>query len=201
MNEDYLWDKTGSDPEIERLENALKTFRQHDPTPPVVQPAADDIEGESSYWVRSRRQFTFGIASFATAALVVFAFGIFQILKLDNSLTDQRLSVNGSDRKDATQQIKDMSSQTPVLAENILETGKKRVPPKRLDVRRNGRRNRTKPIRSRRATQKRATRSVTKPKSIKLTKEEQYAYDQLILGLTITSSNLKNVKDKVQGTE
>jgi hypothetical protein len=35
----------------------------------------------------------------------------------------------------------------------------------------------------------------------KLTEEEQYAYDQLMLALSITSSKLKIVKDKVGGTD
>jgi hypothetical protein len=34
-----------------------------------------------------------------------------------------------------------------------------------------------------------------------LTKEEKYAYDQLMLALSITSSKLKMVKDKVAGVE
>ena len=36
MKEDYLWDKTGSDAEIENLENVLKAFRQTDDAPPEI---------------------------------------------------------------------------------------------------------------------------------------------------------------------
>ena len=36
MKEDYLWDKTGSDPEIEKLENALKAFRYQETAPPEL---------------------------------------------------------------------------------------------------------------------------------------------------------------------
>ena len=35
----------------------------------------------------------------------------------------------------------------------------------------------------------------------KLTKEEEYAYDQLKLALTITGSKLKLLKDKVESVE
>jgi hypothetical protein len=34
-----------------------------------------------------------------------------------------------------------------------------------------------------------------------LTAEEKYAYDQLMLALSITGSKLKIVKDKIAGTE
>ncbi len=39
-----------------------------------------------------------------------------------------------------------------------------------------------------------------KPK-VKLTKEEKYAYDQLMLALSITSSKLKLVTDKIENVE
>jgi len=42
---------------------------------------------------------------------------------------------------------------------------------------------------------------VTKKPAVKLTKEEKYAYDQLMLALSITSSKLRLVSDKVSGGE
>ncbi len=36
MKEDYLWDKTGENHEIERLENALKMFRYKETAPPSL---------------------------------------------------------------------------------------------------------------------------------------------------------------------
>jgi hypothetical protein len=36
MKEDYLWNKTGSDAEIEKLENALKAFRFEAQEPPAL---------------------------------------------------------------------------------------------------------------------------------------------------------------------
>ncbi len=41
---------------------------------------------------------------------------------------------------------------------------------------------------------------VKKP-TVRLSKEEKYAYDQLMLALSITSSKLKLVKDKIEGIE
>ena len=40
-----------------------------------------------------------------------------------------------------------------------------------------------------------------KEPTVKLTKEEKYAYDQLMLALSVTSSTFKKVKDKVDGVE
>ncbi|MBA4125206.1 MAG: hypothetical protein H0X72_22425 [Acidobacteria bacterium] len=41
---------------------------------------------------------------------------------------------------------------------------------------------------------------VKKP-TVKLTKDEKYAYDQLMLALSITSSKLKLVEEKIYGVE
>ena len=41
----------------------------------------------------------------------------------------------------------------------------------------------------------------TKKPTVKLTKEEKYAYDQLMLALSVTSSKLKLVTDKIDGIE
>jgi hypothetical protein len=52
-----------------------------------------------------------------------------------------------------------------------------------------------------RPTEKKDKNIVAKKSDVQLTKEEQYAYDQLMLALSITSSKLKLVKDKVEGFE
>ena len=36
MNEEYLWDKTGEDAEIQQLENALAAFRYQETAPPAL---------------------------------------------------------------------------------------------------------------------------------------------------------------------
>ena len=43
MKEDYLWDKTGRDPEIEKLENALLAFRCRPADAPSVAAEAEVI--------------------------------------------------------------------------------------------------------------------------------------------------------------
>ena len=52
-----------------------------------------------------------------------------------------------------------------------------------------------------RQNKKPARKLETKSNEIALTKEEKYAYDQLMLALSITSSKLKIVKDKANGIE
>ena len=65
MNEQYLWDKTGSDAEIEGLENALRVFRYRPFKPPEL-PAKvmTSVEPPRRNWFR----LGFAVA-FAAAAI------------------------------------------------------------------------------------------------------------------------------------
>ena len=68
MKEDYLWDKSGENAEIQGLENALKAFRFEESAPPVLPQKVFVVEKEEP-----RRWFRFGFAfaAFAAALMVV----------------------------------------------------------------------------------------------------------------------------------
>ncbi len=65
MKEDYLWDKTGEDAEIERLENALQTFRCQKNVAPALSAKVLPFRKKPS-----RKIFSFAMAA---AACIVFA--------------------------------------------------------------------------------------------------------------------------------
>ena len=67
MKEDYLWNKTGSDPEIERLENALKAFRYQQIAPPVLPAKVVPFERKSP---RGVLRLSLAFASFAALLIV-----------------------------------------------------------------------------------------------------------------------------------
>src|SRR5688500_9810075 len=72
MKEDYLWDKTGSDAEIEKLETALRFFRCEETAPPVIPAKVLPFVKKDS----PQRSFTFLRAIAACLALTSISLGV-----------------------------------------------------------------------------------------------------------------------------
>ena len=77
MSEDYLWDKTGEDLEIQQLENALQTFRYQKSAPPMLPKQVVKLAKEPSRSFFAWFPMRFGFAM-ATCLLVgaIFAFAV-----------------------------------------------------------------------------------------------------------------------------
>jgi len=74
MKQDYLWDKTGEDSEIEELENALAAFRYQEIAPPTLPAKFPPFAEKAGAKIRSRK-FSFTFAFAACAAIVLILFG------------------------------------------------------------------------------------------------------------------------------
>jgi hypothetical protein len=187
--ENYLWDKTGENREIERLENALQAFRYTESEPPALPAKITAFE--------AKKPFRFFRLSFALAACALFAFVSLGVwLKFSNDKTEiakdsvketapqtrETISNASELKKPESFTVKTVATKKQTAAQNIVQT--------RKIIQTNSRPNKA-------ITQ---TIAVAKPK-IKLTKEEKYAYQQLMLALSITSSELKFVKDKAASVE
>lgn len=190
MNEEYLWDKTGEDAEIEKLENALKAFRYRETAPPPL-PAKQLIFEEKT---SRRRWFPFAFAFASSAALILLAF----VFLFDFS-TKQVEEAKDSNEIVTPKFEEKTEAKNPVEVPKIttiekVETVKTIVQPKTVKIRQTGQSQKsfTKPI---------ARKTEMKKSSVKLTDEEKYAYDQLMLALSITGSKLKIVQDKIQNVE
>jgi hypothetical protein len=178
MNEDYLWDKSGTpDPEIERLENALQAFRYKETKPPAL-PANNVVPFKSdSKKVSSRRIFSIPIAIAASVALVALV-SVLWLLVSNN----QERAGNG-------------------MAANELKQGEEipwKMPPQ--SVRENSKDDKVVLV----PIANKARSSSTKQEQdteIKLTDEERYAYEQLMKALKITSEKLNYIKQKTQSEE
>ena len=178
MNDEYLWNKTGSDAEVEGLENALKAFRyrENDALRVLVQPSPSPDRKSHRIW---RLCFAFAFA----AAVVVVLSGALFMWRDNSSATYNALS---------SVPIQDL----PLADIPVIETTAaiKNPQPKKdegfVKIRRTGR-SAIQPVRPV------AKRSPNEHPQVQLTAEEKYAYDQLILALSITSSKLKIVKDTV----
>lgn len=175
-NQDYLWDRTGRDPEIEELEDRLSVFRLGTNGPPLVPSTRPEKAG-------SRFSLRFAIASLSTgiAAVIVAGFVFFWVLAPDNALEDVALA------REPGKVAPNPIPQAPAVVQPVIRKTLARVRTRRRPLVRD------------------AVRVVT-PKTFRrpgpeqvaaLTSEEKEAYDKLMLALSVTSSSLKLVQDKV----
>jgi hypothetical protein len=201
MKNDYLWDKTGEDPEIERLENALQAYRYKETMPPALPAKVIPFKKESP-----RKVFPFALATAACLAFGVIALGIwFQILRNNIEVKKDLAETTKPQIDKATSDIlPDKKPDDLAVKESVIKDDSKmrkverlkQSPPQKI-------------LKIRKTVQSPAVRlQENKPQNIKhskpdvrLTKEEQYAYNQLMIALSFTSSKLKLVKDKVEGME
>jgi hypothetical protein len=196
MNEDYLWDKTGSDTEIEKLEQALKIFRYEETAAPVIHAKILPFVKKES----SRKSFPFLRAIAACLALASISLGVWILFSnakneiagdtLQNSVmiteTINPLEQISEDRVPVQPETEDKPAFTKTL---FIEKNSK---PKNLPVSKSDFRNK-KP--------KKKSKTENAEKIVRLTEEEKYAFEQLMLALSITSSKLKIVKEKVDSAE
>lgn len=182
MKEDYLWDKTGTDPAIEKLESALRVFSAAEAPLPVL-----PVEATSA-----KRTFFSGLVPFAFAAaciaIAALAWGVWmQFAKAP--VEDQRAA--GTQPSDAHPAPPAAKPEPPYIKDTVLPA--ERPAPKHF-VRVAGRQ---KPRKSNTVLST-IPAETTKPK---FTAEEIYAYNQLMLALTITSDKLGQVRDKAIGED
>lgn len=190
MNEDYLWNKTGKDAEIEKLENALKAFRYKETAPPELQ--AKRLVFEEKQTRRSWFPFIFAFGSgFAVILFAIVLLFNFSAKKVDEAKKDTEISAPKVEQKREDKTSLQIAVEPPkVLSEKKIETTKPKIV-KVVELKS-----------STKVTNKQITRKIeAKKPSVQLTDEEKYAYDQLMLALSITGSKLKIVQDKIQNID
>lgn len=203
MREDYLWDKTGEDAEIERLEKSLRAFCYQTDAPPILPVRI------IPFIKRPLRPIFRPVLAVAACLLIgLIGFGIwFQIG--NQTLVKERdtVFVNPPPTVDF-----EAGPNLPTMGDIHFAGSKsteKKLIPKRVVTPKVIKIKNTQPL-----VVSEKTVEVPKPKAIKtnhppppkeqtvaLTEEEQFAYSQLMLALSITSSKLKMVKDKIDGSE
>jgi len=190
MKEDYLWDQTGTiDPEIERLENALAVFRYQETEPPALQAKIVPFERNTP---RGFFRLAFGFA--ACTALAIISLGVWLQIS-----SDKIEIVKDSTETTAPRIDEKVAGEISVMQPDDLIVEKVEIPKQTATRKIIKVRNVVQPI-TRRNNLIARNVEVKKP-TVKLTKEEKYAYDQLMLALSVTSSTFKKVKDKVEGAE
>lgn len=189
MKQDYLWDKTGEDPEIKELENALAVFRYVAAEPPALPAKIVPFERKTS-----REFFRLAFAFTAFAAFVIVSLGVWFQFSVGKKQVAENLTETF-----APPVAEKISDETPIKKTDIL-IGKKIETPKQSVERKSIKIKKIVPLTARRNQTIVQTIAFKKP-PVKLSKEETYAYNQLMLALSITSSKLKIVEDKIYGAE
>lgn len=203
MNEDYLWDKTGSDPEIERLEKALKTFAyKENAAPPIaLLPPSASAKIIPFAAKPARKTFRFAYAAAACVAFVAVGLGVW-IQTFESETANQNLTKTIAPEKVVIAENK-FISENPVSS--IAKNSQDLIGEKTENSKRSAKfavvkiRQTAQPVIRRQAAKTPALKIVKT--DVELTKEERFAYDQLMLALSVTSSKLELVKNKVQSKE
>jgi len=174
MNDEYLWNKTGTDSEIEEMEKALQSFRFQTTDPPAL-PGTIEILPEKRFF----NFFKLGFAVAFAAALIVAMTLIWLRTPVNHSEKRSEFVKNGSE--DVAAPVSPGPSSTPIFEPPM---------PKPAVIK----------FKSPTTNATRAVKVIAK-KEEKLKPEEKHAYDQLMTALAITSNELKLVKDKINGRD
>lgn len=203
MKEDYLWDKTGGDPEIERLENALRAFSYKETAPPML----PSLSAKVLPFKKEPARRIFPLVCAAAACLAFLAVGLGILLPAFMSETTNQesaktiesakpvVSINNSNvEKSPDADVKNPEVSIAGKTENSKQFAKSKFVKARKNIQPN-----IQPVVYRKEAKVEQVKAVKA--EIRLTAEERYAYDQLMLALSVTSSKLKLVKNKVEGVE
>ena len=189
MSQDYLWDRSGSDPEIESLENALAVFRYQESAVPVVTPAI--VATPRPLWpgIFSVRV-AFGLA---TAAVLIFGVVWLGSQRMTPSQTDPSAAVRN--RQNSMPETVQVQGQLPAVEQaKLVEVS---APRKTIIRAQFVRRQRTVPQKAQTAQNAKAAGT----ELAAFTQEERDAYQRLMLALAITGSKLKLVQDTIDRIE
>ena len=181
MNKDYLFERTGSDGEIERLENVLSAYRFEPGRPPTLPENSPAARFWSFGWLR------FSLAAGAVAVAVIT--GLLAHGRIEKLL----------DRNVGGPEISDQVR--PVFTESSSEVNTVRMPGRnetKLGDSSSFRKVQPVPQRVVYSRPRVTPRLLSNSKPpVTLTKQEKYAYDQLRVALYITGSKLKTVQDTI----
>jgi hypothetical protein len=197
MKEDYLWDKTGEDAEIQDLENALKAFRYRETAPPALEQKVFTLEKAKP---RGLFQiFGFGFAALA-AVVAVFSVVWFQINDSKAPVVEIIAENNAPKRPGKIAGDSFIAPPDLESAKTDEQPPKPSNQPKFVRTRQAAPPAAISPKKAGRPDKKAPDKNQIEPAET-LTAEERYAYDQLMLALSITGSKLRIVQDKIRGIE
>lgn len=183
MSDAYLFEKEGNNIEIERLEDLLSVYRIEPVVPMLANPVAETDTGSRFGWLR------LGYAvAFAALAVTLVSSGIY--LRYLRPANVEMTAISPIETPAVERGFVPPTSVDRAAASDPAVSQGDDTTAKPMPVRRITR------VVDRRSAHAPANVSVA-AKTPRLTKEEQYAYDQLKVALWITGSKLRVVKDTI----
>ena len=181
MSDEYLFEKQGSDGEIEKLESLLSVYRIEPVVPKLPTAVLDKTLNGRFGWFK----FSYGFA-FATLVLI-FAAAVTTLQFLDRSAREVT-SISPVETPEIDRPFVAPSNADQAAIDRPTTINETTAEIKNLT--------RPMPVALHRS-RKPAVNNVVAVKTPRLTKEEKYAYDQLKVALWITGSKLKVVQDTI----
>lgn len=189
MKNDYLWDKSGSDPAIERIEKSLKVcafekceFRVNRDPMPTPQKTAESL-GFSWRWLRSpSRAFAAAVILFATGIVLVFLAG-----ERDRPGSAKVRGIPVGDVVVSREALREDTQQPTIEREVRLVRDESTPKP------------RTTRLKLINGTDLRPRVNRRKTAGVSFSAEEKRAYRQLMFALSLTGEKLRLVNDAVNG--
>jgi hypothetical protein len=205
INENYLWEKSESDAEIEKLENLLQGFALKESEAPILPQKTFDFQPKTS---------KFGVFfKFAFATSVVFAVlvGVWFLNSDKPNISDEFIAENtpeipqNVDSKPSlpvenlpktVEKVAQNNEKVFVEKANFVKTTTKETKPSEKEVYQ---------VEKTVFVPKKQTEPIKKVENnqaeVVLTDEEKKAYETLKLALSITGDKLKIVKEKIDNAE
>jgi hypothetical protein len=180
MKKDYLWDKTGSDPAIEKLESALRMFGAAESPMPVF--PVETSPAKRSFLAR------FMPLVFAAASLAIAAVGWGVWIQISAPGVGDAEALIVAPPVDSGPPAPVNKPAPPYIAVSPASKPSEEIEIPKASARASRPRSRT------------VLRTIpAETRQPKFTAEEVYAYNQLMLALSITSDKLGQVRDKANG--
>jgi hypothetical protein len=173
MKDEYLWEKTGDDAEIKRIEDVLSVYRYRETAPPAV------IVPVGRSWIRTWR-FPFAVAGFAVVLLIV---GIGFNVPIGSEGDDVTFIYHPSATQEAPQTVEPEIPESQPRPASPGPRIRREIDPTTVSMPR-----------------PRTTRT-QKNRTVVLTKQERDAYQQVLLALSISSAKINIVRDTINGVD
>jgi hypothetical protein len=195
MNEDYLYNKTGEDAEIENLENLLKDFRLQNTKAPML-PANIAI-----FQPKPRRKvfrYAFAIAASLLIAIMIGVWAKFS--KIENNFVADSIEVK-ENQKDEVVSVNIEPKKPENVVFNPINKPNRKFENKRITPTKFIQKAVFQNVNLKSRIKIQPTKVLPNKQIFNFTDEEKFAYEQLKLALSITGSNLKTVKEKIDNKE
>jgi hypothetical protein len=176
MKDEYLWSKEGNDREVERLEDLLSEFR-------FVPGAAPKLPPTDSVSVKQPRRTFRWVFAFATPAFAALVLAVWFFLPPNDGVVRSRVAETNSAARNYQPSDSQPTEITTPAGDRKYSNVRKPPPTMVKTV-----------FRSHRTKRERIESLVAKNQ---LSAEEKYAYDRLMLALSIAGTKLKVVQDTI----